>query len=160
MTITSCASAGDSQCAGAIADGSTGGEDRYHVVFGSGRGSVRSRSQATADLYKELRDRTTAGEHLDAELYGRADGGAAEAPVSKPGSTLAKAPSGSDPYTACAFRLLTYVDNVGEVRIDVLHDTKTGGCLISLGRRFSTPSECLVEEPDRPKRPARTGLDF
>lgn len=63
MTVTLC-SASAQPCEAAEGGASDG--EAYRVVFGSGRAEIRSRVQAMTDLYKELRDRTTAGERLAA----------------------------------------------------------------------------------------------
>src|SRR5271155_5579106 len=39
----------------------------YRVVFGSGPASIRSRGQAMSDLYREMRDKASAGLRLDIE---------------------------------------------------------------------------------------------
>ncbi|HEY6461553.1 MAG TPA: hypothetical protein VIY73_15405, partial [Polyangiaceae bacterium] len=70
LVVTVCASSADA-CPSADSDGSTA--EAYHVVFGSGRGVYRSRGQAMADLYNELRNRTASGDHLVARP--RATGG-------------------------------------------------------------------------------------
>jgi hypothetical protein len=59
MTITLC-SVKPGDCPSPDDGGST--EPTYRVALGSARGSIRSRRQATTDLYQELRDRTAAGE--------------------------------------------------------------------------------------------------
>jgi hypothetical protein len=160
MTITSCTWS-PSACPGN--DG--GAETRYRVVFGSGHGEIRSQGQAKADLYTEIRDRTQAGEWLDAESRtpasscGPRDLGRGSAPVSK-------ASGDGDPLTQCALTLLDLVDGVGEVGIDVIHGglpearTPDGGaapgCSVSLGRQTGPDAlRCLVEAPERAHRPGR-----
>jgi len=147
LTITLCSSSGH-PCPDAEADAS------YLVVFGSGRGAVRSRGQAMADLYKELRDRTASGERLDAES--RSPGaGSGSIPVGAGSSTKASA-SSDDPISQCAFQLLDLVDGVGEVVLDVVHGARSNGCQVSLGRTADGgASRCLVREPERPHRPGR-----
>jgi hypothetical protein len=134
----------------------------YLVVLGSGRGSVRSRGQATADLYNELRYRTTTGERLDAEAHARADGGDS-APVAT-GAETRKSPTGGDPIAQCAQELLDLVDSAGEVTLDVLHESGSNGCMVSIGR-FSADagaSQCLVQAPEHPHGPprGRKGMAF
>jgi hypothetical protein len=117
----------------------------YRVIFGSGRGVVRTRGQAMADLYKELRDRLTGGERLDAETHAPHDGGtgtAGSGPFTKPGS-------GDDELSQCAFQLLDLVDGVGEVTLDVVHASR--GCRVGLGRSADGGAlRCLVQEADAP----------
>jgi hypothetical protein len=152
LTVTLC-SASPQSCPGAEADAS--GEGAYRVVFGSGRGAVRSRGQAMADLYKELRDRTASGERLDAELR-PSDGGAAPA-TSGHGSGAKAGADNSDPMAQCAFRLLDLVDGAGEVTLDVFHGSGSRGCRVSLGRALgdSGAGQCLVQEPEQPRRMGR-----
>jgi hypothetical protein len=147
LTITLCSSSAQ-PCPGSDADGG------YRVVFGSGRGAVRSRGQAMADLYKELRDRTASGERLDAET--RSPGGAGSpAPVGGGASSKATG-SKDDPISQCAFQLLDLVDGVGEVTLDVVHGSGSHGCQVSLGRSADGgASRCLVQEPERPHRMGR-----
>jgi hypothetical protein len=67
-------------------------EGNYHVVFGSGRGAIRSRRQAVTELYEELRNRTALGQRLDAEPRGclvsigasAGDGGMSQCPIQEP----------------------------------------------------------------------------
>jgi hypothetical protein len=148
MTITSCSSA-PSPCPPPEADASTGAS--YHVVFGSGRGAIRSRGQAMADIYNEVRDRTALGQRLDAEPRGPG--------VASPKSTTQPNASSSDPIAECAFHLLDYVDGAGEVTLDVVHGSAFAGCMVSLGRAAGgSASQCLVKEPERQHRPGRGGM--
>jgi len=143
LTVTRCSSSAQ-PCPASDADAS------YRVVFGSGRGAVRSRGQAMADLYKELRDRTASGERLDAETHAPGDAGG-HAPVGGGASTKA---SNDDPIAQCAFQLLDLVDGVGEITLDVLHGAGVHGCQVSLGRAADGGAlRCLVQEPER-TRPA------
>jgi hypothetical protein len=152
MTVTLCSSSPQA-CPGAEMDAS--GEGVYRVVFGSGRGAVRSRGQAMADLYKELRDRTSSGERLDAELRPSDGGGAPTA--SGRGSANKTGGDNSDPLAQCAFRLLDYVDGAGEVTLDVFHGSGSRGCRVSLGRAAGEAGagQCLVQEPEQQRRPGR-----
>jgi hypothetical protein len=113
---------------------------RYRVVFGSGHGATRSRGQATADLYQELRDRTALGARLEAEAHTVGDGGARARKSSPEASS-----SSSDPLSAAAVRLLDLVDEVGEITIDVVTDTASSRCLVSMR---GSASECLVQAPE------------
>ena len=150
MTITSC-SASPQACSAPEADAAA--RARYRVVFGSGRAEIRLRGQAMADVYQELRDRTTSGERLDAEP--RASG-AADAPATR--GVGSAAPGGSDPVAESAFRLLELVDRTGEVTLDVVHGTGAKGCTVSLGRSADGgPSQCLIREPERGQAPDRKG---
>jgi hypothetical protein len=145
MTVTNCAWP-TGPCAGVDIDASA--EGSYRVVFGSGRASIRSRGQAMADLYREMRDKTSAGQRLDLEPH---TPGAADASAG-PAAPHASNPSGSDPITQSAFVALDLVDAVGEVNVDVVYGTGADGCLISLGRAARGGQQCLVHEPERAKR--------
>jgi hypothetical protein len=157
MVITLCASSpaacpGVGSAAGADggapADGESGAG--YHVVFGSGRGVMRTRGQALADLYKELRDRTASGERLAARTH---------VPAGTGGSTKA-ATKDSDALAASASRLLDVVDGVGEVTLDLVH--ATSGCILSLAREGGDAGapQCLIKEPERAKRRGGGGIPF
>ena len=129
MTVTSCSSSPQA-CAAPEADAAA--RESYRVVFGSGRAEIRSRGQAMADVYQELRDRTASGERLDAEP--RASG-AAEAPAARGvGSAASTNTGGSDPVAEGAFRLLDLVNRTGEVTLDIVHGLGSKGCTVSLGR--------------------------
>jgi hypothetical protein len=147
LTVTLC-SVSSPPCPASEADAS------YRVVFGSGRGAIRSRGQAMADLYKELRDRTASGERLDAEPRAAGDGGT---PIAMGGGSSPKASAtNDDPIAQCAFQLLDLVDGVGEVSLDVVHASGAHGCRVSLGRAADGGiSRCLVQDPERPRRPGR-----
>ncbi len=153
LTVTICSSS-PQPCSASETDASE--DANYRVVFGSGRGAVRSRGQAMADLYQELRDRTASGERLDAET--RAPGGAGEPPPSA-GRSPTRATEGSgDALAQCAFRLLDLVDRAGEVTLDVVHGYGSNGCRVSLGRSSDGgTSECLIQEPERQQRPDKKG---
>jgi hypothetical protein len=158
MTITRCLSS-PTPCLPALGEASL--STSYLVVVGSGHGAVRSRGQATADLYTEMRNRTTNGNRLDAEVQARVDGGAS-APVAS-GSGAPKNASGGDPLAECAQELLDFVDGAGEVTLDVLHESGSNGCLVSMGRLAADggASRCLVQEPEHPKGPSRQkGIAF
>ena len=140
MSVVLCSWAPDACPAG---DAEAAGDGTYRVVFGSGRGAIRSRGQAMADLYKELRDRIQSGQHLDAEVHAPGDGGASLA--SRGGSTKPAA-SDSDPLSQCAFQLLNLVDGVGGVTLDAVHGSGSSGCKVSLGHALGDggASRCLV----------------
>jgi len=150
LAITTCASTPQS-CAAPEVDAST--DVSYRVVFGSGRGLVRSREQAATDLYKELLDRTTSGERLDAEVAhakGPATAAHASSLRSSPGGDVGK----TDPLARCAFFLLDLVDAHGGVSLDVVHWAGVAGCTVSLGAFAGDggASECLISEPQRAHR--------
>jgi hypothetical protein len=148
MTLTLCAD-NPQVCPGA--DPASASEGAYRVVFGSGRGAVRSRGQAMADLYKELRDRTGSGERLDAEPRVSDAGGA---PLSRSsGANKKGSADNADPLAQCAFRLLDLVDSTGEVTLDVFHGAGSRGCRVSLGGQNEAGAlQCLVQEPERERR--------
>jgi hypothetical protein len=146
MTVTLC-SASPHPCE--VAEGGTPDDEAYRVVFGSGRAEIRTRGQAMTDLYKELRDRTTAGERLAAIPHApRSTGGAYTAS----GGASAKAGTGEgDDLTRCAFHLLDLVDGVGEVVLERLPRFASSGCIVSLGRPGADAGlpQCLIKEPER-----------
>jgi hypothetical protein len=152
MTITLCASSLQ-PCPGTDASADV----MYRVVFGSGRGEVRSSAQAMADLYEELRNRTAAGERLDAEAHAPGDAGAVTA--SGRGSTANVSAGSSDPISRCAFHLLHLVDAVGEVDLNIVHGSGSSGCMVWLGHSATgaRAPECLIEEADRARHPGRKG---
>jgi hypothetical protein len=154
LTVTICSS-NPQACPASDADASATGT--YRVVFGSGRGAIRSRGQAMADLYKELRDRTSSGERLNAQPVAPGDAGASAGG----GSTTRGSADSSDPIAQSALHLLDLVDGVGEVTVDVIHGRSTG-CMVSLGRLAADGGapQCLVREPERPKGRGKGGLSF
>jgi hypothetical protein len=154
LTVTLCSSSPEA-CPASAPD--TSGAGSYRVVFGSGRGEIRSRGQAMADLYKELRDRTSSGERLNAQSVAQGDAGARAGG----GSTKGGGGDSSDPLAQSALHLLDLVDGVGEVTLDVIHG-RSSGCMLSLGRLGGEGSapQCLVKEPDRPKGRGKGGLSF
>jgi hypothetical protein len=146
MTVTLCA-ASSQPCE--LAEAGAVDEAMYRVVFGSGRAEIRSRVQAMTDLYKELRDRTTAGERLAAIPHApRSSGGA----YTTSAGASAKAGEGEgDDITRCAFHLLDLVDGVGEVVVERLPRFASTGCIVSLGRPGGDAGvpQCLIKEPER-----------
>jgi hypothetical protein len=132
----------------------------YRVAFGSGHGTLRSREQATADLYTALRDRMGAGERLDAEPHVSGDAGAG----SIDGASIARAGADcSDSLAKCALHLLELVDTVGTVTVDVNHGRgQSTGCVLSLGPLVAGAgsSECLVRDAEHPRGRGRGGLQF
>jgi hypothetical protein len=152
LTVTFC-STGQPMCPASEMDASP--EARYRVVFGSsGHAEIRSRRQAMTDIYQELRDRTSAGERLDAEARAPGDAGA-PALVGDRSKTSA---ASSDALSQCAFHLLDLVDGVGEVTLDVVRSYGVHDCMVSLGGSADGGGgQCLIQEPERPKRPGRGG---
>ncbi len=152
MVITLC-SAMPAACEGAP-EGTA-----YHVVYGgSGRGVLRSREQTVADLYKELRDRTSSAERLLASPRSPRDGGA---PVLLHASSAKASERSGDALAQSAQHLVDVVDGVGELALDVLHGP--GECLVALGRAGSDAGaqQCLIQSPERPHAPAgRGGIPF
>jgi hypothetical protein len=150
MTIMLC-STSQPACPASEADASP--EARYRVVFGSGHAVIRSRGQAMTDLYTELRDRTSAGERLDAEARASGDAGAA----AMAGDHAKTGTASSDAFSQCAFHLLALVDGGGEVALDVVHGYGERACLVSLGGPADDAGagQCLVQEPEHPHRPGR-----
>lgn len=151
MRVTICSSSPQS-CQTSEGDASVSGS--YFVVFGSGRGSVRSHEQAVTDLYQELRNRMAAGERLDVEPHAP---GAAGSPVAMADTWTTKANAGSsDPIAQCAVHVFDVVDRVGEVALDVVHGVGSSGCLVSLSAAAATDGgafQCLVQAPERASNP-------
>jgi hypothetical protein len=95
-----------------------------------------------------------AGERIDVESRAPGDAGAAIA-LGDSWTTKANA-SSSDPIAQCAVHLFAIVDRIGEVTVDVVHGFGSSGCLVSLGRPTGGGmSQCLLEEPERPKGTGR-----
>jgi hypothetical protein len=139
-------------------DPNAAADSSYRVTFGSGHASFRSRGQAMSDLYREMRDKTSAGQQLDLEARSPSAGGA-----SSPAAAAAvHRGTSDDPITQASFAALDLVDNLGEVAVDVVYGGGTDRCVISLGRAIDAGAKtCLVREPERPKRmPMGTGLQW
>ncbi len=81
----------------------------YRVVFGRGAGLVRTRAQAMAELYKELRDRTEDGEHLEARPYHIGD----PPPDLETAARRSPSRAGDEPLVEAAFQLMSAVDRDG-----------------------------------------------
>jgi hypothetical protein len=132
---------------------SAAGSAAYRIAFGSSLGTLRTRSQAEADLYREVRDRTTLGTHLAAharhlEAVAVDAGGAvaASTPHALPESVDS---SGTDVLIDVARTLLAAVDTEGEVTFDVSHARPS--CKLSLTAAGADASwRCLVREPSHP----------
>jgi hypothetical protein len=157
MTVARCSSSTEA-CA---SDGDLSATENYRVVFGSGRGTIRSREQATAELYKELRDRTKAGQRLHAVTASRGDAGAAEI-RSVPSAVKSDPSVGDEPLILLAVRLMDFVDSAGEVSLDVVHDSGNNGCALSWGGGADGGApHCLLEEHQKPVKPTgRGGFEF
>jgi hypothetical protein len=155
LSIVSCAWSG-ADCPAGDPDASVTAS--YRVVFASGRSVLRSREQAMSDLYRELRDRTTSGEHLVARPVTPGDGGAPGRP--KATSTVGSSTS-SDALAQSALRLVDLVDSAGEVSIDVVRGARQD-CILSIGRPDGDAgaSSCLIKEPERPPSRGRGGISF
>lgn len=149
MTVTVCSSSPRS-CQ--TSDGDASADGSYFVVFGSGRGIVRSHEQAITDVYQELRNRMAAGERLDVEPHASGAAGSHIA-MADPWTTTAKAGS-SDPIAECAVHVCDVVDRVGEVTLDVVHGVGSSGCLVSLGAAAADGGapQCLVQAPERSRK--------
>jgi hypothetical protein len=115
----------------------------YRVVLGGGGGAVRTRGQAMADLYKEIRDRTEAGEHLAAAPHHVGD----PPPEDAQDAPRAHSHAGDDPIVEAAFELMAEVDRDGELTIDSLPRRAPSGCKLALGSLDpdAGSSRCLVE---------------
>jgi hypothetical protein len=155
LTITLCSS---SPQACPPPEGDSPSAAVYRVVYGSGRGVTRTREQALTDLYKELRDRTGAGDRLVAQPHVPGDGGA----PNLGGSSTKATTNGSDALADSAQRLLDIVDGVGEVTVDVAHGTGAPECVLSLGRSIAGGGswQCLIKEPHREQYKSRGGMSF
>jgi hypothetical protein len=131
----------------------------YRVTSGSGRGSIRSRRQATTDLYQELRDRTAAGNRLDVAPYGPVDAGS---PAVRRGDSAIPKTVSDESLLLCAVRLLEVVDGLGGLALDVVHTSGLKGCLVSMGTSVGDAGgfQCLINEPERAQTRDRGGIHF
>ncbi|HXX68590.1 MAG TPA: hypothetical protein VEK07_15485 [Polyangiaceae bacterium] len=152
LTVVAC-SPDVPSCPPSEADASA--ENSYRVVFGSGRGVLRSRGQAATDLYNELRDRTALGERVDAEVVLRDAIGSAPRGSAALRSTIRLDIAKNDPLARSAFVLLDLVDDRGEVTLDVVHWSAVSNCTVSLGASAGDGGspQCLIAEPERTHRP-------
>jgi hypothetical protein len=145
-------------------DTSASADGNYRVTFGSGHASIRSRGQAMSDLYRELRDKTSAGQQLDIEA--RSPSASGPSTPTPPGA--AHRGGSNDPITMASFVVLDLVDNIGEADVDAVYGTGSDQCVIALGRALGAVTakdagagSCLMREPERPKRiPLGTGLSW
>jgi hypothetical protein len=129
----------------------------YRVAFGGGVGAIRTRGQAMAELYKEIRDRTTNGAHLAAEPHHIGD-----PPASAQGAKTAPRPAAGladDPLVEAAFQLMDAVDHDGEVTIDSLPMRSPSSCQLSMASLESDAggARCLVNAPPSVVIPSRRG---
>jgi hypothetical protein len=140
IIVTSCAI--DKSCSGAQAT-SPQTEATYRVAFGRGAGTIRTRGQATADLYKEIRDRMDSGAHLAAEPHHLGD----PAPIADTEPARMRKSAGDDPVVEAAFQLMDAVDQNGEVAIDGVPMMGPSACKLSMGHvdADAGTSRCLVE---------------
>jgi hypothetical protein len=165
ITITLCAKDAEG-CSHAQGAGAGAG---YRVAFGSSAGTLRSRDQAQADLYRELRDRTAIGTHLAAKEHRRqvaAEAGSGPALASARASQSAAdstESTGADELVEAARQLVDAVDKEGEVTLDVAHGRAT--CKISLTTTAADTPRCLVRQESRgngrePETPRRSDDNF
>jgi hypothetical protein len=115
-------------------------DSSYRVAFGRGAGLIRTRGQAMAELYKEVRDRTDSGEHLAAKAHHLGD---PHTPL-EPRTRVAE-----DPLTEAAYQLMEAVDRDGEITIDSLSRQGPGTCKLSLGPLDpdAGATNCLINAP-------------
>src|ERR1700722_7788716 len=126
LIVTNCAWP-TQPCAGFDANASPDGN--YRVTFGSGHASIRSRGQAMSDLYREMRDKTSAGQRLDIEARSPNPGGTSS--PAPPGSVHPGHGTSNDPVTQASFAVLELVDNIGEADVDVVYAGGPDQCVIS-----------------------------
>ncbi len=146
MTITLCSR--DPEACRRAQGGDTPGIT-YRVAFGGGTGTVRTREQALADLYRELRDRTALGTRLSATVN-HLERPSSETAVVDQSSVARPTSAGHDPIVDAAFELLDGVDGDGQVALDTAHGRTT--CKLSLAARAADAGghRCLLEGPERP----------
>lgn len=126
-------------------------DSSYRVVFGGGVGAIRTRGQAMADLYKEIRDWTENGGHLAAETHHLGD-----PPPDLEGAKSARRTGGADdPLVAAAFELMDAVDHDGEVTLDALSQRSPSSCKLSIASPDpdAGASRCLVNAPGPSSNP-------
>ncbi len=121
----------------------------YRVSFGGSVGTLRSREQALADLYRELRDRTGFGTRLAAAAH-HVEQTLVDAAIVEPGAPARPSTSGQDPLVEAAFDIMEAVDTEGRVTVDVAHGGTT--CKVSFAAHDSDAGSgrCLVKGPARP----------
>jgi hypothetical protein len=146
LTLAQCARAAQ-DCLRAHGGDSAG--PAYLVAFGSGVGSLRTREQAMADLYRELRDRTASGGHLAARPrhLDEPEGGA----LPPPDETEVRRgpPMEKDPLVEAAFELMAVVDREGEVTVDTAPSSDP--CKVALGApelpdASASTARCFLKE--------------
>jgi hypothetical protein len=150
MTVTLC-SRDSKTCQLAQAHDTSAASLPYRVSFGTGVGTLRSREQGLADLYREIRDRTAFGTRLVgvSHLLERpaTDGASwASEPVAPPRPSSAE----HDPVVDAAYSLMEAVDSEGQVTLDATHSGTT--CKLSLAMRSldGGAGRCLLAGPARP----------
>jgi hypothetical protein len=150
ITVTVCAKDRDGcgKASPAFRDGA------YRIAFGSGIGTLRSHEQATADLYRELRDRTGFGTRLAAQEHllrtpAEEAGIVVAAITPAPPSSTSSDSASTDALVDAARQLMIVVDAAGEVTLDVARGR--AGCKLSLSPAGSDGSarRCLMKEPPR-----------
>ncbi len=127
----------------------------YVVAFGTGAGTTRSRQQASAEVYRELRDRTAFGTHLAARARHLDEGDAGAAPLPDEAPLKTGQPTEGEPLVEAAVELMRLVDREGEVTIDSA--PSSGACKVALLPReapdASTDVErCFLEDEARKKK--------
>lgn len=150
MTVTLCARDSAGCATGDRSGSSETATLDYRVAFGTGIGTLRSREQALADLYREIRDRTGFGTRLVAaghHLEKRARDGA---PSVEPSAPPRPPSEGQDPVVEAAFDLMETVDAEGRITLDRAHSASN--CKLSLATRDldAGPGRCLLKGPPRP----------
>jgi hypothetical protein len=133
----------------------TPGEASYRIAFGGSVGTLRSREQATADLYRELRDRTALGTRLVAQRRHLQSPGGDAGPLAPAASPAAAASATPDPPVSdvlvdAARELIEAVDAEGGVTIDVAHGRPGCKVLLALAESDASTGRCLIKEPPRP----------
>ena len=107
-----------------------------------------------AELYKEIRDRTQSGEHLEARPRHLGD------PPADPAGAAprSKARAADEPLVEAAFQLMDAVDRDGEVALDPLAQRGAKGCRLSLGAPDpdAGSGHCLLDAPGA-SSPAESG---
>jgi hypothetical protein len=149
MILSTCTS-NPKPCSDSVGDAAPSGQ--YFVVFGSGRGVVRSRDQALTDLYEELRNRIEAGERLDVRSARSSDTAPSGREHGQAQPSMATSEGKGETASHCALRLLGIADEVGQLTLDVVHGKGDGGCLVTLD-----VSRCLIQAPEKPHRPGGKG---
>ena len=144
MTISVCARDADTckNAQGAGEDPTLG----YRVAYRTGAGMLRTRDQAMADIYKELRDRINGGSRLVAQSHHLAEAPDAQAGFANPRHGANR----SEPVVGAAFELMDMVDAEGEVTVDTVAGAAGRTCKLSVGGLAwdGGTGHCLLEEEE------------